>query len=72
MIAPHDPLAWLLVAVAGAVVGRLVIAVVAPLVAVDATGRPVPPDAGFGRGFQAAAGVPERIDRTRRAAAGTD
>ena len=52
MIAPHDPLAWGLVAVAGAVVGRLVIAFVAPLVAVDAEGRPVPPAVGFGRSFQ--------------------
>lgn len=55
MIAPHDPLAWGVIAVAGAVVGRLVIALVAPLVAVDGAGRPVPPAAGFGRGFQVAA-----------------
>ena len=55
MIAPHDPLAWGLVAVAAAVVGRLVVALVAPLVAVDATGRPLPPAAGFGRSFQVAA-----------------
>jgi prepilin signal peptidase PulO-like enzyme (type II secretory pathway) len=54
MIAPQDPLAWGLVAVGGAVLGRLVIAVVAPLVAVDAAGRPVPPPAGFGRAFQVA------------------
>jgi prepilin signal peptidase PulO-like enzyme (type II secretory pathway) len=55
MIAPHDPLAWGLVAVAAAVVGRLVVALVSPLVAVDATGRPLPPAAGFGRSFQVAA-----------------
>jgi prepilin signal peptidase PulO-like enzyme (type II secretory pathway) len=55
MIVPHEPLAWVIVAVAGAVVGRLVIALVAPLVAVDATGRPVPPVVGFGRWFQVAA-----------------
>lgn len=55
MIAPHAPLAWVIIAVAGAVVGRLVTALVAPLVAVDGTGRPVPMVAGFGRGFQVAA-----------------
>ena len=55
MIAPHHPLAWVVIAVAGAVVGRLVIALVAPLVAVDGTGRPVPRGAGFGRWFQIAA-----------------
>ena len=55
MIAPHDPLAWGIIAVAGAVVGRLVTALVAPLVAVDGTGRLVPPAAGFGRWFQVAA-----------------
>ena len=54
MIAPQDPLAWGLVAVVAAVLARLVIAVVAPLVAVDAAGRPVPPPAGFGRAFQVA------------------
>jgi prepilin signal peptidase PulO-like enzyme (type II secretory pathway) len=54
MIAAQDPLAWGLVAVVGAVLGRLVIALVAPLVAVDPTGRPVPPPAGFGRAFQVA------------------
>ena len=55
MIAPHDLLAWGLVAVAGAALGRIVIALVTPLVAIDAAGRPVPPPPGFGRAFQVAA-----------------
>jgi prepilin signal peptidase PulO-like enzyme (type II secretory pathway) len=51
MITPQAPLAWLLVAVAGAALGRLVVWTVRPLVATDDAGRPVPPPAGFGRWF---------------------
>ena len=49
MIAPLDPAAWAVVAVAGAAAGRLVLALAMPFVTVDEDGRPVGLRAGGGR-----------------------